>query len=153
LVFSSDLIRCKKTTDIISKKLGAKVKYSSLLREKDDGEWIGRKSDSIDWDSLGGTFEDRKAPRGESLSEVLQRGKDFFRLLEKNKELSDKKLLIVSHGTFLRLILGHFLGLNIKDSVFNFSIDNCSITTFVLKDGGDRKYKFKSINDVSHLNN
>ena len=63
-IISSDLSRCKITTKEIVGKINAPVKYTNLIKEKDNGEWAGKKHKDIKWENIEGTFETRKAPKG-----------------------------------------------------------------------------------------
>ena len=46
-------------------------------------------------------------------------------LLNKYGE-TDKKILVVSHGAFLKILIGDLLGMEIKNSIFNLKINHCS---------------------------
>lgn len=121
LIISSDLARSKQSAKILSKKLGAPVIYSKLIREKDNGLFTGRRSKDFSWDELKGKYEDRKAPEGESLKDVSLRAKKFINKLE---SLSVEKILVVSHGTILKIIKGISLKLSIEESIEIIKIKN-----------------------------
>ena len=84
-IISSDIPRCRITTEEISKELNIPVKYTDLIREKDNGNWVGKNHKNINWDDLEGDFETRKAPNGENLQEVRKRSIKFFKEISKNK--------------------------------------------------------------------
>lgn len=121
LIISSDLIRAKESTKILAKGLHIKtVKYYKITREKDNGKFTGRKATEIDWEAIKGTFETRKAPGGESLKEVLKRAKIFLGILK--RKYSKKRILFVSHGTFIKILLGYIEGKNIVGSILKRKI-------------------------------
>lgn len=126
LIISSDSKRCCKTAREILKKIKAPIIYSKSLREKDNGDWVGKNRKEIDWSILGEDFEKRKPQNGESLRDVKERTKDFFQKILKKH--SDKTLLIISHGCFLKVFIGDLLNMSLYDSIFKLRIDYCSIS-------------------------
>ncbi len=146
LVISSDFDRCKITAEKIAEKFNIPIEYDNLLREKYDGDWIGKSTKEVNWDALEGTIETRRAPNGENPIEVRERARKFFKkILDKYKE-TDKTILIVSHATILRLFVGDILGLSIEDSIFNFTLDNCSLTEI------DVNPKYRKGHRITYLN-
>lgn len=151
LIISSDFDRCKLTSEKIASIFHIPIEYSSLLREKYDGDWIGKSGKEINWDSLEGAFETRRAPNGESLTEVRDRGLNFLREIMKKYEKTNKTILIVSHGTISRLSVGNLIGLSIRDSIFNIAIDNCSLTEIKVNPIYKKGYLMKFLNESSFL--
>jgi broad specificity phosphatase PhoE len=121
LIISSDLARAKQSAKILSNKLGAPVVYSKLIREKDNGLFTGCRSKDVSWNELEGKYEDRKAPEGESLKEVYFRAKKFINKLE---SLRVERILVVSHGTILKIIRGIYLKFSIEESIERIKIKN-----------------------------
>jgi broad specificity phosphatase PhoE len=151
-IISSNLLRCKITTEKILKEIKTPVKYTSLIREKDNGNLVGKSYEEFSWDDLPGTFEARKAPEGESLEDVRERGRNFFEeILERYRE-DESIILIVSHGTFLRVFIGNLLGMSLYDSIFKLFIEHCSLTELEINPRYKEGYRFNFINDISHLN-
>jgi broad specificity phosphatase PhoE len=132
--FSSDIPRCKITAQGINKFHNLKIKYTKLIREKYNGDWTGKHYKEVDWDHLEGTFETRKAHNGESLVEVKNRAKTFVQELLTKYGNTDKKILVVSHGAFLKILMGDLLGMEIKNSIFNLRINHCSLIKVYFKD-------------------
>ncbi len=150
-IISSDFDRCRITAEKISEFLNIPIEFNVFLREKNDGDWVGKSGKEVNWDSLEGTLESRRAPRGENLIEVRERGRKFFQeLLEKFKD-TEKAILVVSHATILRILVGDLLGMDIKDSIFNFVLDNCSITEIDIKEKYKKGYRIASLNEKSFL--
>ncbi len=106
LIISSDILRADLTTKEITKKIKVPIIYSELIREKNNGDLVGKSHKEIDWDTLPGDFETRKAPNGENLRQVRERGRKFFRMLFGDKKYKDKTILMVSHGAFLKVFVG-----------------------------------------------
>ncbi len=149
-VISSDIPRCKITTKEILKNIKIPVEYVSLIREKDNGDFIGKKHNEFKWDDLFGTFETRKAPNGENLEEVKERGKKFFKYLKDNYADAEETILVISHGAFLKVFIGNLLGMSLYDSIFKLFIEHCSLTELEINKEG---YRFNFINEKNFLNN
>ncbi len=150
-IISSDIPRCKVTTKEILEKIKVPVKYTPLIREKDNGEWAGKKHKDIKWGDIEGTFETRKAPSGENLLEVRERGRKFFEELTEKFKDKDITILIVAHGAFLKIFIGNLLGMTIQDSISKLCIEHCSLTEIEIDNKYKEGYKFNFINDTSHL--
>lgn len=153
LIISSDFDRCVLTAREIAKLKKIDLEESSLVREKYDGDWIGKSSKEINWDSLAGSLESRRAPNGENLLEVRQRGIEFLNLISLRFAKSDATILLVSHSTFLRVLIGNIIGLSIEDSIFNISMDNCSLTEIEISNKHRKGYRLKYLNETSFLKN
>lgn len=148
LVISSDIPRCEITTKEILKQIKVPAEYTHLIREKDNGNLVGKNHKEFSWDSLPGTFEKRKDPNGENLEEVRERARKFFKeLFEKYKD-SDKNVLIVSHGAFLKILVGDLLGMSIYDSIFKLFIEHCSLTELEINSKHKAGYRFNFINEI-----
>ncbi len=147
LIISSDSPRCKTTSEEINKVLDKEIIYSKLVREKGNGLWEGKKDNEVSWDSLEGTFETRKAPEGENLMEVRERGRKFLQDLMKNKKYSNLNILVVSHGAFLKVLIGDLIGTDIEKSVLNLFIDHCSLTLV------DFDKRYKKGHQIKYVNN
>lgn len=151
-IISSDIPRCKITTEEILKEINVPVEYTSSIREKDNGSLVGKSHKDFSWDELEGSFETRKAPDGENLEEVRERGRKFFEEIKKKYQQNNETILIVSHGAFLKIFIGNLLGMKIYDSIFKLFIEHCSITELEINEKHKEGYRFNFINDISHLN-
>jgi len=163
-IISSDIMRCKETVYEILKYLPPsfkdKIEYTSLIREKNNGDFVGKEHTKFSWDDLNGSFETRKAPNGENLIEVKERGIKFLKQIENkyqnflNKDSAeDVNILVISHGAFLKILLGNILGMNIYDSIFKLVVENSSLTKVEISEKNKEKYKLVFISDTSHLEN
>jgi broad specificity phosphatase PhoE len=150
-IISSDIPRCKITTEEILKEIELPFEYTSIIREKDNGEFVGKNHKDFKWEELSGTFETRKAPDGENLEEVRKRGKQFFEEIKEKYKDSEETILIVSHGAFLKVFIGNLLGMNLHDSIFKLFIEHCSLTELEIDKKHKEGYRFNFINDISHL--
>ncbi|MEK6926717.1 MAG: histidine phosphatase family protein [Nanoarchaeota archaeon] len=150
-IISSDIPRCSITAKEIEKKISVPVEYTNLIREKDNGELIGKNHKEFNWDDLKGTFETRKAPNGENLEEVRERGRKFFKELKRNYKDFDGTILIVSHGAFLKVFIGDLLGMSLYDSIFKLFIEHCSLTELEISDKHKEGYRLNFMNEKSYL--
>ena len=150
-IISSDIPRCRITTDEILKEIGLSVEYTPIIREKDNGSLVGKSHKDFSWDDLPGTFETRKAPDGENLEEVMERGKIFFENLKEKYGKSKETILVVSHGAFLKVFIGNLLGMSLYNSIFKLFIEHCSLTELEIDEKHEEGYRFNFINDISHL--
>ncbi len=145
-IISSPSVRTLATAEPIAALTGLEIEEDDLVREKSNGDWEDLDPSLHNWDSLEGTFETRKPPQGESLSEVKQRAAEFF---EKLLKLDDENVLLVSHAAFLKIFVGHLLNMPIYDSIFRLKVDNSSLSILRIKDKDN--YKFEVINEISFL--
>lgn len=150
MIISSDILRCKKTTEEIVKKIKVPIEYSILIREKDNGKLVGKNHKEVNWDDLKGDFETRKAKDGENLREVRERGRKFFKKILKEDSKEDKTILIVSHGAFLKVFIGDLLGMSLYDSIFKLFIDHCSLTEIDIDKKYKEGYQIKFINEKNY---
>ncbi len=151
LIVSSDILRCKITAEKILREIKIPVEYTELVREKHNGDWVGKDLKEINWDDLGEDFETRKPPNGENLQEVKKRSRKFLKaLLEKYKK-EDKTILMISHGTFSKVLIGDLLGLSLYDSIFKLSIAHCSLTEIDIDKKYREGYQIKFINEKDFL--
>ncbi|MDI6738327.1 MAG: histidine phosphatase family protein [Nanoarchaeota archaeon] len=124
--FSSDIPRCKTTSEGINRFHNLPIKYTGMIREKYNGDWTGKNYKEVNWDQLEGTFEARKVNNGESLMDVRVRARKFINELITQYGDTDKKILVVCHGAFLKILIGDLLNMDIKSSIFNLRISHCS---------------------------
>lgn len=126
IFFSSDIPRCKITSEGINKFHNLPIQYTKLIREKYNGDWTGKNYKDVSWDQLDGNFETRKVNNGESLIEVRSRARKFIEELVNKYGNTNKKILVVSHGAFLKILIGDLLRMEIKNSIFNLRVNHCS---------------------------
>ncbi len=133
LVFSSPLLRCRNTSEIIYPNHSIEIVEG--LRETDFGVFEGKNyielSDNIDyqrWIDSGGKMA---FPQGESFEEACSRAvRAFERVLELSRTSS--KISIVTHGGTIMAILSHIFG----DDYYTYHVENCEGYTIDLSHDG-----------------
>ena len=121
-IYSSDLVRCKQTTEIINNKLHLPVKYDARLRERDFGSLAGKT-----WEEIGLDFKDLDSNQkydyrpygGESVEDVKKRLFAFVEDIRHSKKHGE--ILVVTHGGIIRL-LHNLLGGEVHEVIHNSSI-------------------------------
>ena len=114
IIFSSDVLRCKQTAQMISERLGPKVNFDKRLREVNLGIFNGRPHK--EWNDY---FQNRaekftkRAPGAENRRDIKDRLMDFIKDI--NKKYKNKNILIVSHEDPLIILQGVVKGLSEKE--------------------------------------
>lgn len=109
-IFSSDLERCKETTEILNKNIKVPVMFSELLREQNCGDWEGRKNSEIFTEEIKEKVnnEIEVVPNGgESLKDVEKRIIKFLNNLL--NEYDNKNILVITHAAVIQAMLGYFM--------------------------------------------
>jgi len=111
LIFSSDLLRCQQTAEIIGKELGLKPKYDKRLREFNLGIFNGRplKEANKFFGERIRKFKIR-APKAENYTDLKKRMYSFLKDID--KKYSGKTILIISHEAPLTMLVGAARGLS-----------------------------------------
>lgn len=120
LMFSSDLLRCKQTAEIIAKELNLKIIFDERLRERDAGILNGKSLE--EWHCFfndTGDLFNKKAPEGESIEDIKERIKDF--LLDIEGKYENKNIIVISHGHPLLVFLGITNNFSEKEFISNKS--------------------------------
>lgn len=133
--YSSDLDRCIHTLNEIRKfHQDTPLVTSPAIRERHFGDFSGRKRSEVDWDTLPGGFMERKAPAGESLSEVETRVRGFIEMLQ--QEYVGKTVAIVSHNGPLKMMRSILTDLPAEFVFSEYSMRNTAFSEILLsKDG------------------
>lgn len=120
VIFTSPLLRTKRTAEIIAKATGAELKVDERLTEYNVGIFNNRPAQEF-WSFIGEEINKfSKIPEnGESLNSVRERMMDFLLSLE--KEYKNKKIFIVSHGDPLWALEGAASGLNEQEIVGEYA--------------------------------
>jgi len=145
LVLSSTMHRCRESTQAILGTRNIPLEHLDTLREKSNGDWAGKHRDKLNWTSLEGDFENRKPPNGESLADVKARAQQALKQIKKHE---GKTLLVVTHGAFIKILIGHLLGMALTDSILKLQIDNCSLSRITFE---AEACKIITLNDTNHL--
>jgi len=139
IIFTSDLLRARKTAEIINTRHGAELVTSSKLRESSFGEFEGKSLHDPVVAAAFGKFIDERAPDyfkqvQSYLSEILSCGK--------------KNIFIVGHFGTIRAIICGLLKLH-TDERSRFTVGNTAIHTFELR--VDDVFEMTLDNDTAHL--
>jgi broad specificity phosphatase PhoE len=139
-IFSSDLVRAKKTAEIIALEKKMAVETSTLLRERDFGPFEGRhfnevmKELRLDIQSFQVLTDKEAESLGiESDAKLMERFLRFLR--EVAVAYQGKKILVVTHGSVMRVFLTK-IGYLSKEESRQVFIKNLAFIK-VLSDGVD----------------
>jgi probable phosphoglycerate mutase len=131
-VWSSDLVRARRTAEPCAAAAGVTMKVDARLREIDFGRAEGLNAEEIHTRFPGAYEAFERDPVGHHLpdGERPERGAD--RALEGLRDMCaewpDGRLLVVCHGTLIRLVLCRLLGLPLPDYRRRFPVmRNCGL--------------------------
>lgn len=122
---SSDEIRALETSEIISKFIGMDFEKTELIREKSSGDFSDKLVSEVDWTTVYGSFLEKKIPNGESVKDTMVRSLEFFKQI--NESPQGKDILVISHGTFLRVLISLVINENVQDYLLNHIYPNVGI--------------------------
>lgn len=138
-IISSDEKRAIESAEIISKWANKEFKKMPLIREKSSGDFSDKLVSEIDWSVVNGSFMDKKIPRGESVRDVVVRASEFFKILNQFKQ--GETILVISHGTFLRVLFCLILNKSIQEYLLDYEFPNSSY--IVLSRSNQGKWELK----------
>lgn len=145
VIISSPFERTVETTNIINEQLHLPVEYIELLAErKNPSEIIGKHKDSPEvlaiTDRIDNSFhkDDFRYSDEENFTDLKMRARNLLRYIEERPE---KRLLMVTHGIFLKMFVSYMLfGEKLQESdyvrlSYESGMDNagvviCSYTTY-----------------------
>lgn len=111
-IISSDVISAMETTQIICERIDAPVYYSTLLRERDQGVYTGRKLSELNSEYHGFSITTKGQDR-EELGSFIRRTRNAIKMI--NQDYEWNTCLIVSHKGFLRTMMAACFGINPKN--------------------------------------
>ena len=126
----SPLKRTKKTAELIVKDK-VPIIYDTLLLERGFGDYEGK---PIDFDSIEKQWDYalNYSENGiESIRDCLKRAKSFLDKI--NKEYSNKNILIVSHGSFIKMLHFNLIGYDENTDFLSFNPKNAVIYEYETK--------------------
>lgn len=146
-VWASPLQRCYKT----ALEFGMPVHTSDHLLEIDYGDWEGMLAEDIEKTSpevaqKGADYVD--PPGGEQRSNLPVRGNLW--LEEANLRADTGDVVLVGHGGSMKGLLAAVLDLP-DSSMFNFVIDNCSVSVIGIHPTGQEPNTLALLNQTNHL--
>ena len=143
-VFSSDLLRAKRTAEVIAAQDKVEVKTTQALRERCFGRFEGKKFaeytaelkeliEQMETLSQAEYAKHKLDPSIESDEELISRM--IFFLRETALAYIGKNVLVVSHGGMIRALLIH-LGFGTRQELTPHAVQNCAYLKLV-SDGTD----------------
>jgi len=144
-VYSSDLQRAMDTAYAVAQAHELEVESDSQLREWDVGELDGQPAAlflKMIKDS-GKPLSHFQPPGGQTLNEMRVRVEGVVRRLVESH--LGQAVLIVSHGDFMRLMVGSMLGID-TDTAAAFHFNNASYSVFEYT---DRHWKVIALNRIA----
>lgn len=123
-IISSDEKRAIESAEILAKLRGSIFKQLALIREKSSGDFSDKLVSEVDWSLVKGGFLDKKIPHGENIQEVIIRALDFFKILNEYKQ--GDEILVVSHGTFLRVLYCLIFNKDIQEHLLDYEFPNAT---------------------------
>lgn len=137
-VVSSPLARCRAFAEALAAERGIDLAVDARLREMDFGRWEGRSAKELmraDRDALLRFWSDPVAhppPGGEPLAALARRVLEAWR--EHADAAAGERVLLVSHGGPIRVILGHLAGIP-QAALISLQVPPASLHRIVLRDG------------------
>ncbi|CAG7723176.1 unnamed protein product [Allacma fusca] len=170
-IFSSDLHRCRQTTQgILSEMTVATppVEFTRVLRERDYGDWEFLSNSVVQEKRVEMNLPPNKmlhvdVPNGESYEDCKKRAEQFFlqlcQIVDECEDTRTENILAVSHGAFIVILLDYIrsspevqLKVETKDPMPRRGMENTARTRFAinqLKPGNNEKRQFT----VTHMFN
>ena len=150
LIYSSDSLRAKQTAEAITQFSGHELQFDQRLREKNLGVFEGLTSEEAR-DRHPKVFRLFKTAgskyvinEGESTQQLLDRALEIVN--EIRIKHPDERVLLVTHGGFIRVVMKHSLGLSLETPT-RFLIRNTGVFRLVWED----KWLVSQMGGVSHL--
>ena len=150
LIYSSDSLRAKQTAEAITQFSGHELKIDIRLREKNLGVFEGLTSEEARerhpevfrlFKTAGSKYV---IDEGESTQQLQDRALEFVD--EIRIKHPEERVLLVTHGGFIRVVMKHSLGLPLETPT-RFLIRNTGVFRLVWED----KWIVSQMGGVSHL--
>jgi broad specificity phosphatase PhoE len=162
IIISSSFERAKQTAEIINKVVNKNIEFSSLFTEclkpsKVDGkEYTDKYADEL-WRIWQNSFyeNDKRVEDGETFDDIRDRVDQSLKFLEQN---SSDKIMVVSHGFFIKAILSRIiLGDMFNQKTLlsfqnNLKTTNSGVTVLqqVFNEEGKASWQLKVFNEVNY---
>ncbi len=149
-IYSSDSLRAKQTAEAITQFSGHELKIDLRLREKNLGVFEGLTSEEARerhpevfrlFKTAGSKYV---IDEGESTQQLQDRALEIVN--EIRIKHPEERVLLVTHGGFIRVVMKHSLGLSLETPT-RFLIRNTSVFRLVWED----KWIVSQMGGVSHL--
>ena len=149
-IYSSDSLRAKQTAEAITQFSGHELKFDLRLREKNLGVFEGLTSEEARerhpevfrlFKTAGSKYV---IDEGESTQQLQDRALEIVE--EIRIKHPEERVLLVTHGGFIRVVMKHSLGLSLETPT-RFLIRNTGVFRLVWED----KWIVSQMGGVSHL--
>jgi len=151
-IYSSDSLRARLTAESITKYSEHVLRIDKRLREKNLGVFEGLTSEEAmeRFPEIYHLFKTAGSEyvieNGESTHQLLERSFKFIEEIRLNHPF--ERVILVTHGGVLRVLIKHILGLSL-DSSTRFKIKNTGIFRLIWED----KWMVSQLGQVPHLEN
>ena len=151
-IYASDLIRAMETAAPLAARFGLTVTPDPLLRELNFGAWEGRSFNDVNAehsDTMKRFYNDPEhadIPESEPFPEFQKRVAGRVREIVRAHQ--GKRVVIVSHGASIRILLADILAMPIR-SIWHVSQLNTAVNKIRFEDDGFAIVAL--MNDTSHL--
>ncbi len=148
-LYTSDLLRARRTAEIVGHCLHLEPLAAVELRERNLGECVGK---SVQWlrehmTAPERTIDDRLFPSAESRRDAWKRLQPFFQQL---MESGQEKILIVSHGDLLGVLHAMWLGLPVE-FLNHAELSGMAGGVSFLQEDADGKRRIRRLSDMSFV--
>jgi len=149
-IYSSDTLRAMQTAKAITQFSGHTLHLDKRIREKNLGVFEGLTSNEAKerfpdvYNLFKTAGRNYVIDKGESTQQLLDRSLEFIE--EIRLRHPDQRVVIVTHGGVVRVLMKHTLGLSI-DAPTNFMIKNTGIFGLIWKEN----WLVTQMGEVSHL--
>lgn len=142
-IYSSDLRRAAETAKEIAKHHDCAIEFTEELRERDIGEYSGKKKTEVGLD-LSKSISELNAKDSEAIDRLVKRAKRFLqKIMEAHK---DETILVVGHNVINRGLIGNITNKTIDEAG---RMGNTAITIFEIE---EKNHKIIIDNCSAHLN-
>lgn len=128
-IYSSDAYRCKILAERIAQLKHLEVFYSYLFREIDNGELFNKKKEDVSRLNLQDP-ENYRPQNGESIYDLANRAKEGLDVI---KQDNGKRIVLISHGWFLKVFLGNQIGMSPLPAIKYLKFSNCALSEISLE--------------------
>ena len=148
-LYTSDLLRARRTAEIVGHCLGLEPITAVALRERNLGECVGK---SVQWlrqnmTAPERTIDDRLFPSAESRRDEWKRLQPFFQQL---MESGQEKIVLVSHGDLLGVFHAMWLGLP-PEFLNHAELSGMAGGVSFLQEDDDGKRRIRRLSDMSFV--
>ena len=147
-IYSSDLTRASDTAKEIAKyHKNTPIEFTKELREKNLGEFEGKKKSDLGWDNNNFMATSVEPQNGESLENLYLRAKNF--LSNTFKKHDKNTILLVAHNGINKAIVSVITKVGIENIKTAENFKNTSLSVFDIDK--NKNYKMILFNDTKHL--